>query len=374
MRILKTFFILLIFMGTAVSSVTAETTTLAMLLSEADQNNPALLAAKEQISVAFARIDQVSSLQDPILAVSLSNYPVDSLKSSRTPMTGNEIRLSQKFPFPGKLDQQGKIAAEKSQWFEAVYQDARLQIRTQVKDAWYRLLFQRQAIELTKRNLTLLDDFIKLTETRYEVGRGLQQNVLKAHLERSKQLDKLINLQQQEEATIAEINSLSGRETDHPLKTDNIYLTGLNRKLDLEQLRQTARESRPMFAAYNALIEQYKAQRQLAKLDYRPDFTLWTSYRWRDDNLPDDGTDFISAGISFNLPVRREKRAAAVAEADSSLRLARQKRNDFNNQVNLTIHRALTNYQQASELAALYQNGIILRRTRHFRRHWRVSG
>ncbi len=85
MRILKTFFILLIFMGTAVSSVTAETTTLAMLLSEADQNNPALLAAKEQISVAFARIDQVSSLQDPILAVSLSNYPVDSLKARALP-------------------------------------------------------------------------------------------------------------------------------------------------------------------------------------------------------------------------------------------------------------------------------------------------
>lgn len=358
MQTVTTTFIM-IFLGSLVAlTAQAETVSLAMLLNEADQHNPSLLEAQGQIQVAQSKIDQAKSLQDPVVSISLSSYPVDSFKSSKTPMTGNEVRLSQKFPFPGKLDTKGKIAAEKSQWFQAAYQDARLQIQKQVKDAWFRLLFQRQAIELTNRNLALLDDFIKLTETRYEVGKGLQQNVLKAHLQRSKQLDKLLSLQQQEEATRAELNSLAGRETSRELMTDK-QLNNVSVEFDLHKLQQEAIQKRPMFDAFSALIDQYMEQRKLAKLDYRPDFTLWTSYRWRDDNLADGGTDFVSAGISFNLPVRRERRAAAVAEADSSLRLAIQKRNDFHNQVNLTIHRALTSYTQALKLADLYKNGII---------------
>ena len=184
-----------------VSSAGAAPVTLQQLLTDADSNNPALQSAREQIDVASSKVNQVSSLTDPVLSLALSNYPVDSFKTDVTPMTGNEIRLAQMFPFPGKLDAKGKIAEEKSRWFASAYQDARLQVRQQVEDAWYRLLFQRRAIELTQHNLKILDDFIKLTETRYEVGKGLQQNVLKAQLQRSKQLDLLLSLKQKEAAT-----------------------------------------------------------------------------------------------------------------------------------------------------------------------------
>ena len=174
----------------------AEPVQLQQLLEETDRNNPSLGAALAQVAVADSKVAQVTSLTDPVLSMALSNFPLeDDLKSNVSPMTGAEIRLAQMFPFPGKLDTKGKIAAEKSRWFASAYQDARLQIRQKVKDAWYRLLFQQQAIELTERNLKILDDFIKLTEARYEVGKGLQQNVLKAHLQRSKQLDMLLSRQ-----------------------------------------------------------------------------------------------------------------------------------------------------------------------------------
>lgn len=341
----------------AIHSIAADSRHLEQLLIEAD-TNPSLRAAFEQISVSQSRIDQVNSLPDPVLSFVLSSYPVDELKTDQTPMTGNEVRLAQMFPFPGKLDAKGKVAAQQSRWFASAYQDARLQVRQQVKDAWYRLLFQRQAIELTNRNLQILGDFIKLTETRYEVGKGLQQNVLKAHLQRSKQLDQLLALQQQEEATRAELNSLAGRDSAQVLQTDS-QLSAFSKDFELQLLLQQAEQQRPLFNAYAALIDQYRAQRQLARLDYRPDFTLWAAYRWRDDGLADGGTDFVSAGLSFNLPVRKARRAAAVAEADSALRLAVAKRDDFRNQVNLSIHRALTRFEQAGKLAELYRGGII---------------
>lgn len=354
---LTTILVLLLLLFVTQSSA-SESFQLQQLLEEADLNNPSLRAAHELIAVAESKIDQVTSLKDPVLSIALSNYPIDQLKADITPMTGNEIRLAQMFPFPGKLDAKGKVAAEKSRWFASVYQDARLKIRQSVKDAWYRLLFQQQAIELTNRNLKILDDFIKLTEVRYEVGKGLQQNVLKAHLQRSKQQDKLLRLQQQLESTQAELNSLAGRLTDQALEISE-QLTSFSGAYQLKLLQQDAADKRPMFSAFNALIEQYRSQRTLADLDYRPDFTVWAGYRFRDDGLPDGGTDFASAGVSFNLPVRKARRAAAVAEADSLLRMAYQKRNDFGNKVNLAIHRSLTKLEQATQLADLYKNGII---------------
>jgi len=340
------------------SIVQAQPDQLEDLLKEADSNNPSLQISHEQIAAAFHKIDQVRSLQDPVISVILSNYPTDSFKTNQTAMTGNEIRLAQKFPFPGKLDTRGNIANQKRQWFAAVYQDYRLQVRAQVKDAWYRLIFQRQAIELTNSNLQVLDDFIKMTEVRYEVGKGLQQDVLKAHLQRSLQLDKLLALSQQESATLAELNSLAGRNTNQSLELGD-QLERVYNTFDLSALQQQAEQKRPMFNAYAALINQSKGQRELARLDYKPDFTLWAGYRWRDDGLADGGADFVSAGVSFNLPVRKKRRSAAVAEVDSSLRLAVQKRNEFRNQTHLAIHQALTRFEHAGELADLYQNGII---------------
>ena len=41
----------------------------------------------------------------------------------------------------------------------------------------------------------ILEDFAKIAETRYAVGEGIQQDVLKAHVEVSKMVDELIMLE-----------------------------------------------------------------------------------------------------------------------------------------------------------------------------------
>lgn len=358
LRTVALFFWVLLTVPQLSGTAAAESLLLKDLLVEADRNNPELLATQAQVAVAESRIDQVSTLQDPVLSLSFSSYPIDELKSNVTPMTGNEVRLAQKFPFPGKLDTRGEIAAQRVRWFASAYQDSRLQIRQQIKDAWYRLQFQQQAIALTERNLAILNDFIRLTETRYEVGKGLQQNVLKAHLQYSKQLDKLLTLKQQSESTLAELNSLVGRETDRPVDVTALQEPPV-KGFELLELQRQAEQKRPMYSAFDALINQYKEQRGLARLDSRPDITVWGGYRWRDNGLADGGTDFVSAGVSFNLPVYRSRIDAGIAEADSQLRVAYRKRDNFQRKVNLAIHQAVTSYNQAGELARLYREGIL---------------
>ncbi len=343
---------------TTIQSLAAESSQLVQLLEEADQNNPELLAARDRAEMVSFKEDQANSLDDPMLGVGLINIPVDEFNTDSTPMSGSTLTLAQKFPFPGKLAARGGMAKQRALWYANAYQDARLRLRQQVKDAWYRLLFQRQAIELTNQNIDILDDFIRLTETRYQVGKGLQQNVLKAQVERSKLYDKLLDLQEKEESTLAELNNLVGRKTDQPLGEQPIPVLGHD-ALALGELQGGAQQRRPLFAAYRSLIDQFKEQRTLAKLNYKPDFNVWGGYRWRDDNLPDGGSDFISAGVTINLPVYKRRLNAAVAEADSGLRMAYQRYQDFGTKVDLDIHRSLTRMNEAMAQTELYKTGII---------------
>jgi len=122
------------------------------LVNEALSNNPDLAAAKARWEQATYRSPQVGSLNDPILSFAFSNYPNDSLSSNETAMTGNEVKLAQAFPFPGKLKNRSALAQEQAHWLEAVYRDQHFQIARKVKDAWYRFYFNGQAISVTERS------------------------------------------------------------------------------------------------------------------------------------------------------------------------------------------------------------------------------
>ena len=361
MKLLSVIYVVLLglfFVPLALAEFPVDSQPLATLLVEAAQHNPALLAAREQVNVSAARIDQVSALPDPQLSVSLLNYPVDTLSSSDTPMAGTDFKLAQKFPFPGKLSTKRELARQQELWAQAKYEDLILQVRQQVRDSWYALNFQRQAIALTKTHVDLMDDLSRLVENRYQVGKGLQQNVLTAQVARSRLFDLLLRLQKDAEISQARINSLVGRATDLPI--ENIPVPAeTSADLGLAQLQQQARENRPMFVAFAALIDQNEKKARLAELDYRPDFNVWAGYRFRDDELADGGTDFVSGGISINLPFPVAKRRAAVREADAGLRLAHQQHNDFTRQVDFELHRGLSELQQAQKLTSLYADGII---------------
>lgn len=342
----------------AVSSGSAAAESLDQLVQQSLSNNPDLAAVKEQWQQAYHKAPQAGSLADPVLSFALSNYPSDTLRSDTTPMTGNEIKLAQMLPFPGKLENRSALAVEQSRWFKAVYQDKHYQVARKVKDAWFRLYFKKKAISVVERNLALVDDVIRLTEVRYETGTGLQQDVLKAQIQRSRMMEQLLSLEQQVSTLNSELDRLLGEAGNERYETpDELSLPEI--EIELDELLQAGYTERPLNNAYRSLINRYRHQKRLAELDDYPDFTVWGSWRFRDDDLPDGGTDFVSAGVSFNLPVYRDKRRAALAEANAALRMAEYQSEGFKNSVTESITQAYARAQETRQQAELYDTGII---------------
>lgn len=333
---------------------------LAKLVEEALADNPDLQAAEARWQMFERKVTPARSLDDPRLGFAFSNYPIDSLEADETPMTGKEIQLSQMFPFPGKLGAKGEMAEQQALWYKGVWEDGRLQLTQKVKDAWYRLYYQDKAIAITQKNIGILADFIRLTETKYEVGAGLQQDVLKAQVERSKLLDRLFTLRQQHTTVLADLNTLLSRPSTSPLNpAEELEMTPV--EPSLEALQELSRERRPLYGSYQSLIDRFESQRRLARLDYYPDFNVWAGYRIREEVMGDPvpGTDFVSAGIGINLPIWREKRSETVAEAETGIRMARQQYDDFRNRVHFTINDAYAQMEKNRDLVALFKTGII---------------
>jgi len=328
------------------------------LLEVALANNSELKAAEYRWQLYEHKVPQAGVLSDPFLSFGLSNYPVDSWTANETAMSGKILKLTQDFPFPGKLSAQKEKSQQQALWYREVYEDGKLQLAWRVKDAFYALAFSEQALKITRKNIALLDDFIRLTETNYEIGKGLQQDVLKAQVERSKLIDRTYLYTKQLERAVADLRNLTNQELTAPLaELPVVEPTRLN--TPIEELLQSFENARPIFSAYRALIEQNKLQKKLAGLDYKPNFKLGVSYTFREPNLADDGTDFAGVEFGLNIPIFIDKRKAAVFEAEAAVNMAEQQLANQRNSVQLNIRDAFLRIRQSQQQVELYKNGLI---------------
>ena len=79
----------------------------------------------------------------------------------------------------------------------------------------------------------------------------------------------------------------------------------------------------------------------------------------RDVAMGSDGADMYSLGVTFNLPVRSERRQAMRAEASAEVGMATEELNSARNSINLGINDLLAQLDRRQKLAELYKNAII---------------
>ena len=71
-----------------------------------------------------------------------------------TPLSGHQLGLRQKLPFPGLLSQRATAAKRSAEASALQVDDQRLLTDSAVEMAWAELGFAQQALEITSRNIT----------------------------------------------------------------------------------------------------------------------------------------------------------------------------------------------------------------------------
>ncbi len=180
-------------------------------VAEALAANPSL-AAIEARAEALAQIpDQAEALPDPVLSVNIANLPLDSLSFTQEGMTQLQLGITQALPYPGKLALRAQAASQQARAAEFDLGERRLQLVRDVKSIWWNIFYLDRALAVVARNQVLLAQFVNVAETRYTVGRGLQQDILLAQLELAKLGDSKIRLQNLRDNQVARLNTLLDR-------------------------------------------------------------------------------------------------------------------------------------------------------------------
>lgn len=333
---------------------------LSNLIKEALKNNPDLKSAESSWKSDLAKVPQAGALPDPQLSFNLMNLPVNSFDFNQEPMTSKQVALMQMFPFPGKQGLREDIAREGASVSEARRDELRNQLIRNVKMTYYNLFFVDQAIKITQKNTETLEEFIKIAETKYSVGKGIQQDVLRAQVELSKMMDKQIKLEQQRDDLEAQLNTLLNRPAVGTLgKTEELQFTDF--AYDYQRMKEMADENRPLLKAWQAMVNQSERKVKLARRDYWPDFSLGVAYSQR-ETLQNGmgGVDFFSGMFSMKIPLYFwRKQNKNVEENQLAQMSSQEKYNEVSNQIYSELDRVLSDIQKNKRLVELFKTGIL---------------
>ena len=333
------------------------------LVDEALKNNPEIKVFENRFKALSQRPSQEGTLDDPKLTLGVTNLPTDEFNFNTESMTQKEIGISQMFPFPGKLRLRSEIAQKEADASEKEYYDKKNEITEKVKTAYYELFFINKSIEITEKNKELLTQFVKIAETKYSVGQGIQQDILKAQVELSKIINELIKLEQQKETAQARLNTLLYRSPENPLgKPQEIEKTKF--LFSLEELMKRAQAKRPALLGIKDIVEQYEKSYALAKKNYYPDFDFSLAYGQRDSlkfrGINQGLPDMISATVTINLPVWRSRKLdKRVEETLADKRMAEEQYNSFKNEIYFNLKDIMAEVKKGESLLELYKTGII---------------
>ena len=331
------------------------------LIAEALVANPDLGAAKLRYEAFEAKVPQAGSWPDPMFKATLSNVPTDSWSLDQTPMSGIEFMVTQTIPFPGKLGLKKNATQSLAQKTKKEYESVRNFIISELEQNYYQLYLLEKSIEITQKNKLLLEDFAKIASTRYAVGKGVQQDVLKAQVEVSKMVDKLISLEEMKKIVEAKINILLNRDPqDHLGEPEELTF----REIDYseEELQNIAIQTNPTLKGMDFLVKASESSYRLARREYWPDFTFSVSYRLRDEVKMDPvrGTDFFSASVGVNIPLYFwSKQKRKVQEKALDLESAQFKYEGVKNNIKFGVSRLFYSLNKYKGEIELYQTAIL---------------
>ena len=325
------------------------------------QHNPDLAQMQARADAMAAIPSQVSSLPDPTISFNARNLPSNTFNTAQEDMTLIGPGISQSFPFPGKLALRGEAANYEARVALQNVTEARAWLLSNIKQYWWQVFYMDHALVVVSNNQTLLRQFIQIARTKYEVGKGLQQDILLAQLELSNLLDQQLILENTRQNTIAQLNVLLGRIANHPVNLSLEVDQELPTLAPENELYELAEYSRALLAAKRESINAAQARLNLAKKDYYPDVNLGAFYGFRRDRPSGlERSDLLTLNMSVQVPIfAARKQSKAVDQRNSEVMQHKYALEDQWNKVRAEISQNYSDYHRAKQQVTLFKTGII---------------
>ncbi len=328
---------------------------LADLLAVARERNPQLHAAQQRWEAMTKVPPQEGSLPDP--AFSVRNFgvgqPFSTLNTSNFAFVS--LGLSQQIPFPGKQRLRSDMAREDARAEKQRYLQLELDVLSQVKTAYYDYFYFTKTLETVARTRDLLLSFEKIARARYSVGRGLQQDVLRAQLELTGLREREEVFGQRQGSAQAAINSLLDRPPDAflgaPEKVEQAPFPA-----ELTELYQQMQRNSPVLREREHQVGRNALAVDLSRKNYYPD--MRAGFEWQ--HTGSMFRDYYVAAFEVRVPLYFwRKQRLGVEEASARLVESRRSYRAATQELLFQTKDQFLQARASDRLLSLYKTALI---------------
>jgi outer membrane protein TolC len=319
------------------------------------QENPTIKAARAKWEMTKARVPQAIAWEDPRLGFNSTVGRFVSIPANA--FMNQSVLVEQELPVSGKNRSRARAAtAEAGATFEE-FRRAELDVISRARVAYSRLANGYAQLDVNQRNEGLLNDFIKISQSKYESGTATQSDVLLAETDLAKLLETKAEIQRQISDEQSMLNVLMNRPAQTLLGRP-AALAFTPHKYSLENVQATTLVYRPEIQQAQSMIEAARFGVELAHRQWVPDpMVNVTAQRYNDASQVVSEVDL---GFSIPLPwLNRKKYTAGILEASKSLENAQREFDAMRTEALGLVRDQLKKIQTAASQYELYRDKII---------------
>lgn len=322
------------------------------LISIALARNPKLKAAKAKWKAVIERYPQATAFDDPEIGVDTWNIPTDfSLTETRTTI----FWITQKFPFPGKLEIKGDIVSQEAKVARTRFEIDARELLAELAISYYELLYLDKAIAVIRKNKKLAEHLAKISATEYSTKATTLNDVLKAQSQLAQLDNDLILLIELRINEVANINTLLDLPPDQLMGSPE-EVAFIPFDISLKQLYQLAREHQQELKINGFEIEKSQKRIELAEKQYLPDFRATFKYFNNNGISMDQGLGIL---FGMKIPIWSKKNHSRVSQAQNNLLALKFEKKDLENKAFSRINKIYFKIQNSSRLVRLYKKSLI---------------
>ena len=277
-------------------------------------------------------------------------------------MTGNEVMLVQKFPFPGKRDLMKEMAVNEFDSSKKEIDRTKLDLTRSVKASYLDLSLSYRKKDLLQEQLKLLRSLQAIATNRYSLGTTPQTDVLDLQVKSAVLLIKLEEEKKNVSAFRAELNHLLGRKAHlspwkpEALKESKVTIPSLVSILDEE----ATLTQNPKIDSLRSLVKASQSKVALTDLNIYPDFQVGVGYMQRFPNQDDNGDDLISARVTIDLPMfQRGKRSEEQREAKAEQRKVEALLREETIELSHNLHVTVAELTETTNKLEIYRKALL---------------
>jgi outer membrane protein TolC len=328
---------------------------LEQLLQEAQRNNPEILAATHGYEAARQAPTPAGALPDT--EVSVQQFSVGSPRPfagyTNSDFAYIGVGVSQQIPYPGKRRLRSEVAEHQAEAVHADVEAVKRDVLQKLKDDYFKLAYHQEIEAILDRDDKLLAEVEQISESRYRVGQGTQQEVLKAQLQHT----KLLQQETMHHRDLGQIQAELKQLLNRPQESPDIVPEGLTERTLAQspaELFEAARRQNPALQSREAMLRGTTTEVELAEKEFRPDFNVEYMYQNTDRKF----RDYYVATFGINLPNRGRRKAEFSAAKAKHNQAEEQVRSETQKQF-AEIQNQFVLVHTSAEQLKIYREGLI---------------